>query len=495
MSTWQVSGQGRPLLPLPVGLRVAGLGPRLGAWFLDLVLFALLSLIPLVLAIVTGAVGLNSEAARQINADPYTQPTVPWLIVSMGSLIAWAAVWVALAIGYAAACWAFFRGMPGQRLVGLQVADAGTGKNLSLPRAALRAVLLNGVPAAATAVTIVATCQLLATIVPAYSGLSGDATSYLRTTDYGPWSALISFCGLASWGWPLLLLISAAASRDRRAIHDRLSGSVVVGRAPAFVAWGYPYGPTPGAPGGYEYGPGPGFAPGPVSPYGPQPGAPGQPPTDDPSGDQTQPAAWPGAMPPDSTAPSWGDQMPTSRGAEPAERKPAGENAQVFGARLPEGLRVAGFKRRASAFVLDMLVVLGLFGGIATAVLGTQGTNVTEPPERLAMLAGLLAGLAQAVVFVVTWSIWRGSIGQKVVGLQVADESTGRRLGWADSLVRWALLMGPFALYMSVPYVLRPLLGIVVIGWMWLLMYSVRNDPDGRGYHDRLAHSMVVEQT
>jgi hypothetical protein len=48
---------------------------------------------------------------------------------------------------------------------------------------------------------------------------------------------------------------------------------------------------------------------------------------------------------------------------------------------------------------------------------------------------------------------------------------------------------------MAAPYVLRPLLGIVTIGWMWLLMYSVRNDPDGRGYHDRLAHSMVVERS
>ena len=505
MSAWQVSGQDRAVAPLPAGVAIAGLGPRLGAWLLDGVLFAVLSLIPLILAAVTGALGLNPAAVRQMDANPYGQPTVPWLLVNIGPLIVWAGVWVALAIGYSSICWAFFRGLPGQRLLSLQVADARTGKNLSPPRAVLRAVLLNGLPAAATAVTIVATCQLLARIVPSTFGLPGDPSFY--AIDTGPWGGLVSFCSLASWAWPLLLLISAAASRDRRAIHDRLSGSVVVGRAPAIATWGYPYGPATAAPGGYQYGPGPGFvpypgfvpgpgfAPAPGLPNGPQSGTTGEPPADDPSIDQMPPAAWPGAMPPDGTVPAWGEQPRTAPNAGPAVRKQAAENPQVFGAKLPEGLRVAGFKRRAAAFVLDMLVVLGLFGVIATAVLGTQATSVTDPPERLAMLAGLLAGLAQAAVFVLTWSLWRGSIGQKAVGLQVADESTGHRLGFVDSLVRWAMLMGPFALYMAVPFVLRPVLGIVAIGWMWLLMYSVRNDPDGRGYHDRLAHSMVVEQS
>jgi len=492
-------------VPLPAGVAIAGLGPRLGAWVLDGVLFALLGLIPLILAAVTGGLGLNPAAVRQMNADPYGQPTVPWLVVNIGPLIAWAAVWVAIAIGYSSVCWAFFRGLPGQRLVSLQVADARTGRNLSLPQAVVRAVLLNGLPAAATAVTFVATCQLLARIVPSTFGLPDDPSLY--AIDTGPWGGLVSFCSLASWGWPLLLLISALASRDRRAIHDRLSGSVVVGRAPAFAAWRYPYGPATAGPGGYQYGPGPGFVPYPgfvPGPgYAPAPGLPNRPPpgasdvapTDDAPTDETSSAMLPGAIPPDAAVPSWGEQAPTASNAGPAVRKQAAENPQVFGAKLPEGLQVAGFKRRAAAFVLDMLVVLGLFGGIATAVLGTQATSVAEPPERLAMLAGLLAGITQAAVFVVTWSLWRGSIGQKALGLQVADESTGHRLGLADSLVRWALLMGPFALYMAAPYVLRPLLGIVTIGWMWLLMYSVRNDPDGRGYHDRLAHSMVVERS
>jgi len=486
-------------MPLPVGLRVAGMGARLGAWFLDLLLFGLLSLIPLVLAIATGAVGLNPEAARQMNVNPYVEPTVPLLTVNAGALIAWCAAWVVLAIAYAATCWAVFRGLPGQRLLSLQVADPATGKNLSLPWATWRAVLVSGIPAAATAVLLVAMCELLATITPANVGGAGEA-SYIDATYNNAWGDLVSLCSLASWAWPLLLLISTAASRDRRGLHDKRVHSVVVGRATVFGAWGsahgpapygpygYPYGPGPGSgPGpafgpGPQFGPGPGYAPWPVYPYGPQPGAPGQPQAD---------------LAPGGQLPASGDPPPAVVGdGEPADRKAAADNdkLQVFGAKLPAGLRVASFNRRVVAYVVDNVIALVVFGTIAVALEGNSAPGAAPPPERLAMLAGLIGGVVQAIYFVATWSIWRGSIGQKAVGLQVGEESTGKRLSPADSLVRWALLQGPLVLYLAVPYLLRPALAILTVGWVWLLTFSARRDPDRRGYHDRIAHSLVVER-
>jgi hypothetical protein len=479
-------------MPLPVGLRVAGAGARLGAWLLDLLVFGLLSLIPLALAVATGAVGLNPEAVRQMNVNPYVEPTVPLLSVNVAPLIAWCTVWVVLAVAYAAACWARFRGLPGQRLLSLQVADAATGKNLSLPRATWRAVLVSGIPAAATAVLLVAMCELLATVIPADIAGAGG-TSYINATYNDTGGDFVSLCSLASWAWPLLLLISTAASRDRRGLHDRLARSVVVGRAKAFGAWGtayaqVPYGPPgfPYGPPGFPYGPGPtpgsgpGYAPWPVYPYGPQPGAPDLPQADLASGGEL---------------PALGEPPAAVGGGEPAERKAAADsdNRQVFGAKLPAGLRVASFNRRVVAYVVDNVIALLLFGGIAMALEGSSDSSGT-PPERIAMIAGLIGGLVQAVYFVATWSIWRGSIGQKALGLQVGEESTGHRLSPADSLVRWALLQGPLALYLAVPYLLRPAFGILTIGWAWLLTYSARKDPDRRGYHDRIAHSLVVEQ-
>jgi hypothetical protein len=466
-------------MPLPVGLRVAGVGARLGAWFLDLLVFGLLSLIPLVLAIATGAVGLNQEAARQLGVNPSVEPTVPLLTLNAALLIASCVAWVVMAIVYTAACWARFRGLPGQRLLSLQVADAATGKNLSLPRAAWRAVLVSGIPAAATAVLLVAVCELLATVVPADVGGAGE-TNYINSTYNNAGGDLVSLCSMASWGWPVLLLISTVASRDRRGLHDRLVRSVVVGRPKAFGAWGSAYGPVPYGPPGCPYGPGPGYAAWPVYPYGPQPSAPDQPQAD---------------LAPGGQLPASGDLPPAASGGKPAESKAAAgnDNPQVFGAKLPAGLRVASFNRRVVAYVVDNVIALVLFGGIAMALEGSSDPSGT-PPERIAMIAGLIGGIVQAVYFVATWSIWRGSIGQKALGLQVGDESTGHRLSPADSLVRWALLQGPLALYLAVPYMLRPAFGILTIGWAWLLSFSARRDPDRRGYHDRIAHSLVVER-
>jgi hypothetical protein len=465
-------------MPLPVGLRVAGVGARLGAWFLDLLVFGLLSLIPLVLAVATGAVGLNPEAARQLGVNPSVEPTVPLLTLNAALLIAWCVAWVVMAIVYTAACWARFRGLPGQRLLSLQVADAATGKNLSLPRATWRAVLVSGMPAAATAVLLVAVSELLATVVPADVGGAGE-TSYINSTYNNAGGDLVSLCSMASWAWPVLLLVSTVASRDRRGLHDRLVRSVVVGRAKTYGAWGNVYGPAPYGQPGYPYGPGPGYAPWPVYPYGPQPGAPDQPQANLASGGEL---------------PASGELPPAVSGGEPEEGKAVGrnDNPQVFGAKLPAGLRVARFNRRVVAYVVDNVIALVLFGGVAMALEGSSDASGT-PPERLAMIAGLIGGIVQAVYFVATWSIWRGSIGQKALGLQVGDESTGHRLSPADSLVRWALLQGPLALYLAVPYLLRPAFGIVTIGWAWLLSFSARRDPDRRGYHDRIAHSLVVE--
>lgn len=543
MAGWQVRGQGGGFTP-PIGLRVAGTGPRMGGWFLDLVVFALLSLIPLGLAIASGAVGANPEALQQTANNPYVQPSVPWLVINANQLVVWAAVWVLIGILYATAFWSLLGSLPGQRLMGMRVVDAATGKPLVPWRALWRSILVYGIPAVAAAVLFVVTCQVLAAIVPADFGLSSE-TTYIDATYNNALGVLISICDVAVWAWPLMLLISTAVSRDRRGIHDRLSRSLVLGRAAVVQGW-YPYGqmpagpyygyPSPGQTAGAEFGGGagprfsqpPGYTPWPGYLYGPPPGAPDGPPPGglgQPLGAPGQPWVWPYPWPPvpvtdpqpDVEAAPQTEQPAETPGAETprtetpltppsiaaaagglkgTDRRPVDESPQVFGAKLPAGLKVARINRRVTAYLLDSLIVLVVFGVVSAGVFGSPDpNNATLAPERLAMLAGLIAGVAQAVLFVVSWSLWRGSIGQKAVGLQVGEESTGSRLGLIDALVRWAVLQGPLALYLAVPYVLRPALGVLVIGWSWLLMYSARHDPDGRGYHDRIAHSLVVEQS
>jgi uncharacterized RDD family membrane protein YckC len=167
---------------------------------------------------------------------------------------------------------------------------------------------------------------------------------------------------------------------------------------------------------------------------------------------------------------------------------------QVLGAKLPAGLRVAGLKRRVCAYAIDSAILFVSFILVATAVGGTETSSGLPVSERQAMITGLICGAGQLIYFVAGWSIWRGSIGQKMTGLQVGDESTGGRLGWADAVVRWALLQGPFALVTAAPYGVSSLIALVAGPWMVVLMFRAHDDPDGQSYHDRLVHSLVVEQ-
>ncbi len=498
---------GRPVssaVSLPPGLRIAGIGVRFGAWVLDLFFFGLVSLIPASLAVITGAVSFNPDAIAQVRDNPNVSPTVPYLFVDIGPLVVLAAIWVALAIAYAALGWALYRGTPGQRILSLQVADPATGLNLSLARATWRAVLVSGIPAAATAVVFVAMCKLFSVLVPADFQASGSDPAYLdRAGIGGAWSSFVSLCAVVAWSWSLVLLLTSAFARDKRGIHDRLSHSVVVGRSTVPWAAGHPSAYAPPQPWAPPQSPSepPIAATGLASGYPVHPQAPAawgdRPETSGDAGQEADeqepgsPGAQPRIMPQrwDSGQPTISNQTPgsTSLDGEPLD---AGRQGPL-GARLSQGLRIAGFNRRVVAYAIDSGILLLWFALVASVV---ESGNAGPPPEREAMIAGLGGGVIQLVYFVATWSLWRGSVGQKLVGLKTVAESGGR-LSVFDALARWALLQGPFALTTAVPSGLGGIVLFAAMIWAVTLGWRTREDPDGQGFHDRVSHSLVVEDS
>ena len=460
MSAWQADGHGQTGVQLPIGLRFAGAGVRVGAWLIDGAIFALISLIPVSVGVALGAVAMNPQAVQQLENSPALAPTVPLVVVNMGLLVAFVCLWVALAVTYSSVCWAFFRGLPGQRLLSLQVADAATGRNLPVWRATVRALLVNGLQTGTLGVLMVVVLEFMARISPAdYPGAGANNSAYLADqATWGTWSDLITLCWIASWAWPLVLLITTGARRDRRGLHDRVAGSVVVARGIQPSQWAYPYGPGPG----------------PVYQHVPQP----------------VPGREVGVGQPNTVA----DGEPAAPGPAPSRVWPKPNRPQVLGAKLPAGLRVAGFNRRIGAYAIDSVALFVFYILIATVVGGTETSSGLPVPERQAMIIGLISGAGQLIYFVAGWSIWRGSIGQKMTGLQVGDESTGGRLGRADAVVRWALLQGPFALATATPYGVRSPIVLAAVFWMLVLVFRAHDNPDGQGYHDRLVHSLVVEQ-
>ncbi len=274
------------------GYVVAGMPGRVGAWLLDGFLVGLLSLVPAIIGIVTGAVTLNQQALDQIGQfepgtyQPFSSVTVPILTVNVGLLVAAASVFIALHLLYYAGSWAKFGTTPAQRALKLRVADNDSGTNLSIEQALVRWLFLEGIATITGAVFLVVFLNSAATTpLNRLFGLNGN----FGTAGYSSFGVTL-VSDIVWWGstlWLIVLAVSAGASSVHRGLHDRMVGSIVLRPTPAYPIWsgyGYPPQGMPYWPQGSQsfYAPPqqwPGYPP--QSPYPPAPGS-AQPPSSAP---------------------------------------------------------------------------------------------------------------------------------------------------------------------------------------------------------------------
>ena len=156
------------------GLIFAGVIPRSVAWFVDLFLIAVVSLVVLtaLIAIIVGS--------------PQRDDVVL-------SVIAWIGIAVIAAVYFIGFWTGARRATPGMRLLKLQVGFVATGQPLTARQAGLRVAAL-GIPI----------WPLVA--IPVISVVTGVALTV----------------------WPIILLVSTAVSARRRGLHDRVAWSAVV---------------------------------------------------------------------------------------------------------------------------------------------------------------------------------------------------------------------------------------------------------------------------
>ena len=461
---------GRIATQLPPGLRVASLGRRIAAFLIDGFILGLLHACFWVVVVVLGVITIDPEAQRQLEAAPLTLPSVAPYRVNLGELAAMMVVFVALNVAYATFFWSRLRGMPGQRILSLQVGSAATGRNLTVGRAFVRALVALGIPIGAVGGLLFAVFAL-ETSVPWTDMMNpqpgGPAEAWLAQ-----YSAPLDLAILGAVLWPAMLLLWTGMNPQRRGLHDRLSGSMVVGKHTGPVQYGYF----------------PGYGPVYSLPVDASPGAvvPGTVP----------PAGWPGA---DGTA----GQDPSSPAGDPSnpQPSPAGPSSSwtglVPGARpeTRDRLRVATINRRISAYAFDCVFVYAAYVLTASIVVATfVPSTATTLDDRTFILVGLAGGLEQFIYFSTGWVFRRGSIGQRLFHLHVTEATTGKPLSWIDALVRWAVLQGPFALTTIVPGAVRDVVILVATGWMLYLFYTTIVDPDQRGLHDKFLNSKVTQE-
>ena len=111
--------------------------------------------------------------------------------------------------------------------------------------------------------------------------------------------------------------------------------------------------------------------------------------------------------------------------------------------------------------------------------------------ERNLILVGLAGGLVQLAYFTVGWKVFRSTLGQRAMHLQVVQATNGKAMSWMDAIVRWAVIQGPFALTTIVPLAAGSFVMPIAAFWMAFLFYSTQKDPDTRGLHDRFVGARV----
>lgn len=481
-------GRQAPTHPqLPPGLRVAGTGVRLGAWLLDSIVIGLIGGGLGAILVPAGGLRLNPDALAQMREFPGIAPSVPLYQVDSGAVAVVAFVSLLVMLGYSTACWHLFRGLPGQRLLSIQVGDATTGKTLTLGRSLVRSIVLYGLTGASGGVVAVAFSAMLGTV--SWADLASGAGSATLDAWSGSWGLPLMATALFSITWPVILLIATVSDPHRQGLHDRMAGSLVVARAPQPTYWPAPAASAGAAPAdtarpsGYvppaavDNGP---FAPGhspatsdrPPDPRGEEPGPADQPPSDGPTPPYAPPAGWPAS---DSGSPT--DRLWLH---DDSQDKPQRNQAAV------------AIGRRVGAYFLDCALVYMAFSLILTIM--STGTDRTQSwSEKAAIIAGLLGGLEQAVYFIGGWLAMRGTLGQRVFHLEVNYATTGKRLGPQDAFIRWTVMQGPFAAATIAPEAARVLILSLAAGWACFLLYSTLSSSDGRGIHDRLVNSAVTQ--
>ncbi|HET6744310.1 MAG TPA: RDD family protein [Candidatus Limnocylindria bacterium] len=185
---------------------------------------------------------------------------------------------------------------------------------------------------------------------------------------------------------------------------------------------------------------------------------------------------------------------------------------------------VADFATRALAWLIDLAALWIAFTFLNTQLasvffnlaFGDVGLLRSQTDSVVVyvwqtLAVGIAFGLVGLFLMAVSLRTLMGTPGQTILGLLTADSESGTGLGWPQAIGRSAMLYGPWVVVLAVPtyladqfagalgadidwvYVLPWVVRVAAIAWFAFLVVTVRNDPDGRGFHDLASRSMVVE--
>lgn len=159
----------------------------------------------------------------------------------------------------------------------------------------------------------------------------------------------------------------------------------------------------------------------------------------------------------------------------------------------PAGFVYADVPNRTIAYIIDA-IILGVIGFVVFLILA--GIGLGGAVFGIGSIVVAIVGLAiSGAYFLYTWTAMRGTVGMKVLGMQVGNAGDGKTLTMEQAVRRWVALGAPF----SIAQVFSPIVGIgVLIGlaalaWFIFLLWTTYSSPTKQGYHDKFANTMVVK--
>lgn len=206
--------------------------------------------------------------------------------------------------------------------------------------------------------------------------------------------------------------------------------------------------------------------------------------------------------------PTGGSPPPDSPEPAPPPSAPVAWETAKAAAPVPgvAGFVYADVPNRIIALIID-LIILGIINIVITAVIGAvmgsqydikidDNLNVSVTTNFLSAGVTLIATLAvDAAYWIYMWTAQRGSVGQKVLGMQVGNFPDGATLTQNQAIRRWVALGGPLPIVQTLNQipVLGALIGIATLVYFIYLLYSTAKSPTKQGFHDIFANSVVVK--
>jgi uncharacterized RDD family membrane protein YckC len=165
---------------------------------------------------------------------------------------------------------------------------------------------------------------------------------------------------------------------------------------------------------------------------------------------------------------------PPPGGYAPPPQMPPPPPTQYGGGYAPQAYapaqRYGGFWIRVVAYIIDGILI-GIVGAIIDIIFHA---NPNDPQSAGYTTANAINFLLGAAYFIVLWTVWGASIGQRLLKLRIVDANTNAPIGVGKAILRYIGLVVSFL--------------VCLIGVIWVAF-----DARKQGWMDKIAGTVVLQ--